>query len=71
MIEQGKMTDAGLIKIKEAKKSGWWRNAYTTSRGDYEMSDEMKKALMSDKLAWKNFQNYGKGYQNTYIFYFN
>jgi len=71
MIEQGKMTDAGLVKIKEAKKSGWWQNAYTTSRGDYEMSEEMKKALMSDKEAWNNFRNFGKGYQNTYIFYVN
>jgi uncharacterized protein YdeI (YjbR/CyaY-like superfamily) len=71
MIDAGKMTDAGLVKIKEAKKSGWWQNAYTTSRGDYEMSDEMKKVLMSDKEAWNNFQNFGKGYQNTYIFYVN
>ena len=68
MIDAGKMTDAGLVKIKEAKKSGWWQNAYTTSRGDYEMSDEMKKVLMSDKVAWTNFQNFGKGAQNTYIF---
>ena len=71
MIDAGKMTDAGLVKIKEAKKSGWWQNAYTTSRGDYEMSDEMKKVLMSDKEAWKNFQNFGKSYQNTYIFWVN
>jgi uncharacterized protein YdeI (YjbR/CyaY-like superfamily) len=71
MIDTGKMTDAGLVKIKEAKKSGWWQNAYTTSRGDYEMSEEMKKVLMSDKEAWNNFQNFGKGYQNTYIFYVN
>ena len=71
MIEQGKMTNAGLLKIKEAKKSGWWQNAYTTSRGDYEMSEEMKKVLMSDKEAWNNFQNFGRGYQDTYIFYVN
>ena len=71
MIEQGKMTNAGLLKIKEAKKSGWWQYAYTTTRGDYEMSEEMKKVLMSDKEAWKNFQNFGKSYQNTYIFWVN
>jgi uncharacterized protein YdeI (YjbR/CyaY-like superfamily) len=71
MIEGGRMTDAGLTKIKEAKKSGWWQKAYTTSRGDYEMSEEMKKVLMSDKAAWENFQNFGRGYQKTYIFYVN
>jgi uncharacterized protein YdeI (YjbR/CyaY-like superfamily) len=71
MIEAGKMTGAGLVKIKEAKKSGWWQNAYTTSRGDYEMSAGMKEVLMSDEEAWKNFQKFGKSYQNTYIFYVN
>ena len=70
MIDAGKMTDAGLVKIKEAKKSGWWQNAYTT-QDNYIMSAEMKKVLMSDKEAWKNFQNFGKSYQNTYIFWVN
>src|SRR4030042_3901104 len=36
MINEGKMTNAGLIKIKDAKKSGWWQNAYTTTRRDYD-----------------------------------
>ena len=26
---------------------------------------------MSDKVAWTNFQNFGKGAQNTYIFWVN
>ena len=70
MIKEGKMTDAGLQKIKAAKKSGWWDKAYSF---DVEkmMSAEMKKVLMSDKEAWKNFQNFSKGYQNTYIFWVN
>ena len=71
MIELGKMTDAGLAKIKEAKKSGWWDNAYTTSRRRPRNVREMKKVLMSDATAWTNFQNFGKSYQNTYIFYVN
>ena len=71
MINEGKMMDAGLEKIKAAKKSGWWQNAYTTSRHDNDMSDEMKKVLMSDKEAWKNFQNFTKSYQNLYIFWVN
>jgi len=71
MIDSGKMTEAGLAKIKEAKKSGWWQKAYTTSRSEYEMSEEMKKVLMSDKEAWRNFQNFSRGGQNTYIFWVN
>jgi uncharacterized protein YdeI (YjbR/CyaY-like superfamily) len=70
MIEQGKMTEAGLAKIKEAKKSGWWKRAYSFEVENI-MSPEMKKFLMSDKEAWTNFQKFGKSYQNTYIFYVN
>jgi len=70
MVNQGKMTNAGVLKIKEAKKNGWWNKAYSF-QGNHEMSDEMKKVLMSDREAWKNFQNFGKSYQNTYIFWVN
>lgn len=70
MVNQGKMTNAGVLKIKEAKKNGWWNKAYSF-QGNHEMSEEMKKILMSDKEAWKNFQNFGKSYQNTYIFWVN
>lgn len=70
MIEQGKMTDTGLQKIKEAKKNDWWNKAYSM-QVDNKMSAEIKKVLMSDKEAWKNFQNFGKSYQNTYIFWVN
>ena len=70
MIEQDKMTDTGFAKIKEAKKSGWWKRAYSFEVENI-MSPEMKKILMSDKEAWTNFQKFGKSYQNTYIFYVN
>jgi len=70
MIEQGKMTDAGLVKIKEAKKSGWWKRAYSFEVENI-MSPEMKEVLMSDEQAWNNFQKFGKSYKNTYIFYVN
>lgn len=71
MIEAGKMTEAGLAKIKDAKKSGWWKKAYTTTRRDSEMSAEMREVLTSDKEAWENFQNFAKSAQNTYIFWIN
>jgi len=70
MIAEGKMTDAGMDKIKEAKKSGWWQKAYSI-QVNHKMSPEMKKVLMSDKEAWRNFQNFSRGGQNTYIFWVN
>ena len=70
MIDSGKMTEAGLAKIKEAKKNGWWQKAYSI-QVNHKMPPEMKKVLMSDKEAWRNFQNFSKGGQNTYIFWVN
>ena len=43
----------------------------TEQEKEYEMSEEMKKVLMSDKEAWRNFQNFSRGGQNTYIFWVN
>ncbi len=54
MIEQGKMTAAGLAKIEEAKNSGLWQSAYTNKKKE-RMPADLKKALMKNKKAWKNF----------------
>lgn len=66
MIYSGKMMPAGLIKINEAKKQGYWDNAYTNLVRDRLPSD-LKSALMIDKTAWNNFQHFANSYRNTYI----
>jgi uncharacterized protein YdeI (YjbR/CyaY-like superfamily) len=66
MIKAGKMTPAGLEKINEAKKDGRWAKAYT-SRKRMRMPRDMKAALMRNKKAWTNFNNFAKSYQNMYI----
>ena len=66
MIQSGKMSDAGIKKIELAKKHGLWDAAYTNLVKERLPSD-LKKALMKDNIAWKNFQSFANSYRNTYI----
>ncbi|MBN1245607.1 YdeI/OmpD-associated family protein [Candidatus Bathyarchaeota archaeon] len=66
LMKSGKMTEAGLAKIEEAKKTGLWDNAYTNKTKEAIPLD-LKEALMKDKKAWDNFQNFANSYRNMYI----
>ena len=66
LMKSGRMTAAGLVKIEEAKKSGFWDNAYTNKTKEAIPLD-LKEALMKDKKAWGNFQNFANSYRNMYI----
>jgi uncharacterized protein YdeI (YjbR/CyaY-like superfamily) len=66
LIKEGKMTEAGLVKIEEARKRGFWQNAYT-SRKKETLSSELKEALLKDKTAWSNFRKFANSYRNMYI----
>ena len=66
MIEQGRMTEAGLAKIKEGKQSGEWDKA--TEREDTtNISPELKRALESDKIAQQNFDKLAPSHKRQYI----
>jgi len=66
LMKSGKMTDAGLVKIQEAKKNGLWENAYTNKTKETIPAD-LKEALMKEKKAWENFQRFANSYRNMYI----
>ena len=66
LISLGQMMPAGLDKITQAKKSGYWDKAYTNLVKDHLPSD-LKKALMKKDKAWENFQEFANSYRNTYI----
>jgi uncharacterized protein YdeI (YjbR/CyaY-like superfamily) len=70
LIKLGRMTSAGLAKIKEAQQSGQWNNAYTNKVKE-KMPSDLKKALNKDKKAWSNFQKFANTYQNMYIIWIN
>ena len=66
LIKVGKMTDAGLVKIEEAKNNGFWDNAYTNKDRD-EIPEDLKNALLQNRDAWDNSRNFANSYWNMYI----
>lgn len=66
LIASGRMTPAGLAKIREAQRSGQWDRAYTNKTKE-RMPLDLKKALTEDKRAWDNFQGFANTYRNMYI----
>jgi uncharacterized protein YdeI (YjbR/CyaY-like superfamily) len=66
LIKSGKMTNAGIVKILEAKKNGIWESAYT-NRTKEDIPLDLKEALMKERTAWVNFQRFANSYRNMYI----
>jgi uncharacterized protein YdeI (YjbR/CyaY-like superfamily) len=66
MMMLKKMTEAGLEKIKIAKQQGLWDSAYTNLKKD-RLPTDLKKALLTNKNAWNNFNNFANSYRNAYI----
>jgi len=70
MINEGKMTPAGMKLVEIAKKNGQWDNAY--NRKDVpEIPVDFESALKQHPPAWENFNNFTTSYQATYIRYVN
>ena len=66
LIALGKMTDAGLIKVEEAKRNGSWEEAYTNRKRD-ELPADLETALSANRKAWENFHSFANSYRNMYI----
>jgi len=66
MIKEGKMTEAGMQLIDEAKKNGKWEKAYSTKKM-FDLPEEMANALNKNKSARENFNNFAPSYRNNYI----
>ena len=66
MIKEGRMTGAGLAKIKAAKKNGLWGQ---TGRPDIslDMPLEFARALDKNKKAKENFERLAPSYRKHYI----
>ncbi len=66
LIAAGKMTDAGLAKIEQAKNSGSWNNAYTNLIEE-QMPQDLEEALKINQQAWIYFSKFANTYRNMYI----
>lgn len=67
MIEQGQMTEAGLVKIRQAKESGEWHNA--ASRETLEIPSDLEKELGHNKEARRNFKQLPPSRQKQLIWW--
>jgi len=70
LIREGRMTEAGLEAVTEAKRNGRWENAYT-SREAPEMPDDLLKALEKHPEAHRNFMEFSNSARFMYIHYVN
>jgi len=66
MIKAGRMTEAGLAKIRAAKKNGCWNRDGKTPRS-LEMPSEFAEALASNKKARENFEKLAPTYRRHYL----
>ncbi|CAG0934087.1 hypothetical protein TFLX_03335 [Thermoflexales bacterium] len=68
LIKQGRMTEAGLAKVKEAKANGQWRAA--ARREDVSnISTDLKKALKANPQTWRNFENLAPSHKRQFIYW--
>lgn len=70
MIEEGRMTEAGLEKVKEGKESGTWQIAYSSKKEEV-VPEDLLRALKSNKTAFAHFFNYTISIRNRYIYWIN
>lgn len=64
--EEGRMTEAGLRMVEEAKKNGQWDNAYAM-KNQQEIPEDFKSALLAKPQAWENFKNFSNSVQFVFI----
>jgi len=66
LMQQGKMTHAGLLRIEEATRAGLWQKAYTNIESD-SVPEDLEDALKKSENAWQNFNGFANSYRNMYI----
>ena len=66
MIKEGRMTEAGLAKIKTARKTGLWEKD-SRPRISFDVPPELAKALAKNKKAKENFDKLALSYRRQYI----
>ena len=66
MIKQGRMTEAGLKSIEEAKRHGTWSKRLIRENPT-KIPADLKRALVSNKAAGRNFENLAPSYRKHFI----
>jgi len=66
LLEEGKMTEIGLVKIEAAKKSGWW-DKDNRPEVSLDIPPEFEQALKKNSKARANFEELALSYRKHYI----
>jgi len=67
LINEGKMREYGLKKIKAAKRSGKWDDPVQRPELSFEMHPEFAQALKDNKQAKETFDNLAPTYKKQYL----
>lgn len=65
MIKAGKMAEAGLAKIREAKDNDKWSETAQVKK-ELVLPPSLKKILMRNEKTWKNFNGLTPSYKRLY-----
>jgi uncharacterized protein YdeI (YjbR/CyaY-like superfamily) len=70
-MKDGMMRDAGLSKIKQAKKDGSWHKLTgADSHIDNDsLPTDLQKAFGKNKKALENFRSFAPGYRKRFLFW--
>lgn len=68
MIEQGRMTEAGLAKIREAKHNGEWQKA-ALREDTANIPPGLEGALNGNSQARRNFEKLAPSLKKQYIWW--
>jgi uncharacterized protein YdeI (YjbR/CyaY-like superfamily) len=71
LIAEGRMTKMGMEKVEEAKRNGRWDNAYSSSRKNVEIPNDLNEALRKNEKAIVNFKTFPPHAQFMYIHWIN
>jgi len=66
MIKAGLMTEAGMEKVKEAKRNGQWEKAYPQPV-NYETPEYFIEAMNRNKIARKNYEALSPSHKKQYV----
>ncbi len=68
LIKQGRMTEAGLAKVKEAKSNGQWRAA-ALREDTTNIPLDLKQALKASPPAQRNFDRLPPSHKRQFIYW--
>ena len=67
LLEQGKMTEAGMAHLSKEILETKAAHATETEKSGATLPQYLKKALMTDKDAWHNFKRLAPSHQRNYV----